>query len=87
MVRNRCLESRGDGSELLFGDAVVQGGLNGCPGVPDGCWWVFRVAVEVFDEFLCVVARLSSGVKDHWGQVDVEGTCRTFSFLLVGHVT
>ena len=40
--------------ELLF----VQGGLDGGRGIPDGCWWVVRVAAEVFDELLCVLARL-----------------------------
>ena len=40
MVGKRRLESDGDGSELLFG----QGGLDGGPGVPDGCWWVVRIA-------------------------------------------
>ena len=34
MEGKRSLESRGDGSELLF----VQGGLDGGPGIPDGCW-------------------------------------------------
>ena len=37
--------SRGDGSELLFGDVAVEGSLDGGPGVSDGCWWVVPVAV------------------------------------------
>ena len=53
--------SRGDGSELLFGDAVVQGGLDGGPSVSNGCWWVVCFAAEVFDELWGVVARSSSG--------------------------
>ena len=44
--------SRGDGLKLLFGNAVVQGGLEGSPGVANGCWWVIRVVVEGFDEIM-----------------------------------
>ena len=68
-VRQYAWWSRGDRPELLFGDAAVECGLDGGPGVPDGCWRVVRVVVKVFDEFLGVVARASSGLKDEWGQV------------------
>ena len=69
VVRNSCLDARGDGSELLLGDAVVECSLDGGPGGTDKCWWVFRVAEEVFDELLCVVAGSSSGLKDERDQV------------------
>ena len=59
MARRCCLEM-----------PVVQCGLNACLGVTDGCWWVVRIAVVVFDELLCVVAGSSGGLKDEWGQVD-----------------
>ena len=39
VVRDRGLESRGDGFELWFGDAVEQCGLDSGTSVPDGCWW------------------------------------------------
>ena len=44
--------------------------LNGRPSVPDGCWWVFRVAEEVFVALLCVVGGSSTGLKDE--EVPVE---------------
>ena len=47
------------GSELLFGD-VVERGLDGGPGVADGWWWAVRIAVEVLDELLSVVAGSSA---------------------------
>ena len=50
MVRQEAWWSRGDGSQLVFGDAVVESGLDGGPGVLDGCWWVVRVTEQVFDE-------------------------------------
>ena len=75
--------SRGDGSQVVFGDAVVESGLDGGPGVLDGCWWVVRVTEQVFDELLCVVAKSSSGLEDEWDQVDAGGTCRTVSSLHV----
>ena len=62
-MRQWSWRSREDRPELLFGDAVVQGGLNGCPGVPDGCRWVVRVVVEEFDELPCVISRSSCGLK------------------------
>ena len=78
--------SRGDGcSELWFGDVVVQDGLDGGPGVPDGCWWVVRIAVEGFDGFLGVVTRSSSGLKDEWGQLDAGVPSKCFLFLSIGH--
>ena len=57
--------SRGDDSELLFGDAFVERGLDGRPGVSNCSWWVVRVVVEVFDERSCVecldgLARITS---------------------------
>ena len=85
MVRNRSLESRGDGSELLFGDTVVQGGLHGSPGVADGCWWVVRIAVLVFDEFLGMVVRSSVGHKDGWGQVDARVPVELSLLFSFGH--
>ena len=69
-VRQKTWQSRSDRSELLFGNAVVQCGLDGGPGVPDGCWWVVRVVVKMFDELSGVVSRPSCGFKDEWDQVD-----------------
>ena len=68
-VSQEAWRSRGDRPELLFGDAFVERGLNGRLGVPDGCWWAVRIAVEVLDELLCVVDRPSGRLKDEWGQV------------------
>ena len=62
--------SREDRSESLFGYAVVQGGLDGSPGVPDGCRWVVRVVVEEFDELPCVISQSSCGLEDEWDQID-----------------
>ena len=50
----------------------MQCGLNGRPGVPDGCRRVVRVVVEVFDELSCVVSWPSCGFEDEWAQVDAE---------------
>ena len=77
--------SREDRSELLFGYAVVQGGLDGCPGVPDGCRWVVRVAVEEFDELPCVISRSSCGLEDERDQVDAGVSVELFLFLAFGH--
>ena len=85
-VRLKAWWSRGDGLELLFGDAVVQGGLDGRPGVPDGCRWVVRVVVEVFDEFSGVVARSSSGLEDESDQVDAVVPVELVLFFAFGHV-
>ena len=85
VVRNRCLELRGDGSELLFGDAVVRCGLNGRPGVPVRNWWVFRVAEEVFHELSCVVAGSSSVLKDERDQVDAGVPVELFLLFAFGH--
>ena len=63
----------------------MQGGPDGGPGVPDGCWWVVRIAVEGFDGFLGVVSRSSSGLKDEWGQLDAGVPVELFLFLLFGH--
>ena len=60
MVRQEAWWSRGDGSQLVFGDAVVESGLDGGPGVLDGCWFVVHVTEQVFDEPQCVVAKSSS---------------------------
>ena len=87
MVRNRRHGSSCDGSELLYGDIVVQGGLDGCPCVADECWWVLRVAVEVFDEFWGVVAWLLSGFENEADQVDAEVPLAHFVFFSFGHVT
>ena len=51
MVRKKNQGSRGDGSELLFGNTVLQGSLDDSPSVANGCWWVIRVAVDFFDVF------------------------------------
>ena len=64
----------------------MQCGLNGRPGVPDGCWWVVRVVVEVFDELSGVVSRPSCGFKDEWDQVDAGVSFELFLFLAFGHV-
>ena len=85
-VRQKSWRSRGDRPELLFRDAVVQGGLNGRPGVPDGCWWVVRVVVEVFDELSGVVSRSPCGFKDEWGQVDAGVSVEFFLLFAFGHV-
>ena len=79
--------SREDRSELLFGYAVVQGSLDGCPGVPDGCRWVVRVAVEVFGELLGVISWSSCGLEDEWDQVDAGVSVELFLFFSFGHVT
>ena len=62
MVRQESRRSRGDRPELLFRDAFVQCGLNGCPSVADGCRWVVRVVVDVFDELSGVVSRSPCGL-------------------------
>ena len=87
MARSRRQESRGDGSERLFEDVVVQCGLNGCPGVTDGCWWVVRIAVEVSDELLSVVAWSARGFEDEGGQVDARVLDELFPLFSFGHVT
>ena len=61
----------------------MQDGLDGRPGVPDGCWWVVRIAAEGFDEFLGVVTRSSSGLKDGCGQLDAGVPFQIYSFPLV----
>ena len=52
--------------------------LDGGRGIPGGCWWVVRVAAEVFDELLCVLARSSSGLKDERNQVDAGVPVKLF---------
>ena len=69
-VRQRAVWSRGDCPELLFGDAAMECGLDGGPGVSDGSRGVVRVVVEVFNEFLGVKTRSSSGLQDERDQVD-----------------
>ena len=87
-MRQWSWRSREDCSELLFGYAVVQGGgLDGCPGVPDGCRWVVRVIVEEFDELPCVMSRSSCGLEDEWDQVDAGVSVELFLFFSFGHVT
>ena len=81
MMRSKHLESRGDDSELLFGDATVECGVDSVPGVLGGCWRVVRVAVECFDEFLCAVAKSSCGFEDEWGQVDARVPVELFLFF------
>ena len=46
---------------------------------------MFRAAVEVVDELLCVVAGSSSGLKDEWGQVDAGVPVELFLLLAFGH--
>ena len=86
MVRQEAWWSRGDGSQLVFGDTVVESGLDGGPGVLDGCWWVVRVTEQVFDELLCVVAKSSSGLEDEWGQVDAGVPVELFLLFTFSHV-
>ena len=64
----------------------MQCGLDGRPSIPDGCWWVVRVTVEVFDELSGVVSRPSCGLKDEWDQVDAGVSVELFPFLSFGHV-
>ena len=85
-VRQQSWQSRGDRPELLFRDAVVQGGLNGRPRIPDGCWWVVRVVVEVFDELSGVVSRSPCGLEDEWDQVDAGVSVELFLLFAFGHV-
>ena len=85
-MRQKSWRSRSERLELLFGNAVVQCGWNGHPGVPDGCRWVVRVAVEVFDELSGVVSQPSCGFKDEWDQVDARVSVELFLFLAFGHV-
>ena len=42
-VRQLPERSRRDRPELLFGDATVECGLDGGPGLSYGCWRVVRV--------------------------------------------
>ena len=78
-------ELRGDGSEVLFGNAVVLGGLDSGPDVAVG-WRVFRVAVKTFDKFLRMVAWSTRGFQDERGQVDTEVPVKLFLFFAFGHV-
>ena len=84
MVKHEANKSHGDGWKLLFGDAVLQCGLDSVPCVAGGCWRVIRVAVECFDEFLGVVTRPSCGLKDEWGQVDARVPNELFLFFAFG---
>ena len=54
--------------EMLLCRVVLGGG----PGVLDGCRWVVRVIVKVFDEYSGVVTGSSSGVKDKRDQVNAR---------------
>ena len=86
LVSGRHQGSRGDGSQLLFGDAAVERSLDGGPGVSDVCWWVVSVAEKVFDELLCMVAGSSSGFKYEWNQVDAGIPFELFLLFTFGHV-
>ena len=86
MVCQEAQRSRGDGSEVLFGDAVAQRGLDGAPSVAGGHWWVVRVAVDGSDEFLGVVAWPSRGVEDEWDQVDAGISFEPSLFGAIRHV-
>ena len=79
-VRQKAWWLRSDRPELLFGNAVVQCGLDGGPSVTDGCWWVVRVVVKVFDELSGVVSRPPCGFKDEWDQIDVGVSVELFLF-------
>ena len=46
---------------------------------------VVRIAVLVFDELLCVVARSSVGHKDGWGQVDARVPVELSLLFSFGH--
>ena len=85
-VRQKSWRSRSDRPELLFGNAVVQCGLDSGPCVTNGCWWVVRVVVEVFDELSGVVSRPSCGFKDEWDEVDAGVSVELFVLLTFGHV-
>ena len=60
--------------------------LDGGPSGPDGCWWVVRIAVQEFDEHLCVVAKSSGGLEDEWDQVDAGVPVELFLLFAFGHV-
>ena len=64
----------------------MQCGLDSGPSVTDGCWWVVRVVVEVFDELSGVVTRSPCGPEDQWGQVDAGVSVELSLFLAFGHV-
>ena len=82
-VRQEPQGSRGDYSELLFGEAVVCCDLNGGPSVADRDWGRIRVAEHCLDEFLSTVFRSACGFQD---QVDL-GVAIQFSLLITfGHV-
>ena len=47
---------------------------------------VVRIAVEVFDELMCVVVGSSGGLKDEWSQVYAEVPVELFLLFAFGHV-
>ena len=69
-VRQKAVWSRGDCPKLLFGDAAMECGLDGGPGVSDCSWGVVRVGEQEFNELLSVKTRSSGGLKDERDQVD-----------------
>ena len=82
VVRNRGHKgSRGDGSELLFGNTVVLGGLDGGPG--RGRW---SVAVKTFDELLRRVAWSTRGFQNDRDQVHTGVPVKLFLFFSFGRV-
>ena len=64
----------------------MQCGLDSGPGVTDGCWWVVRVVVEVFDELSGVVSRSPCGLEDEWDQIDAGVSVEFSPLFAFGHV-
>ena len=53
--------------------------------VADGCWWMIRVAEEVFEEILRVAPWTTSGFQDEGDQVDTGPPVELFVILSFGH--
>ena len=81
--------SRGDGKELLFGDSVVQGGLNGGLSIwrPGRARWrVLRVAVECVHKLLGMVTWPTRGFQNEWDQVHTGVPVKLFLFSRLARV-
>ena len=64
----------------------MQCGLDSGPSVTDGCWWVVRVVVEVFDELSGVVTRSPCGPEINGARL-MRGYLSNFLFSSrLGHV-
>ena len=83
-MRQGTVWSRGDCPKLLFGDAAVECGLDGGPGVSDCCRWVVHVSEQEFNELLSMKTTSSGGLKDEWDQVDAGISGEFFLFLTFG---